>query len=265
MKPIHGLILAIGLGIAGALFNFAYLAMKARDVEKIEFVAIKADQSVAPGERLTEAVLERVGVPKKWAGNLADYAVPAEAFDTVVGAPVWRMRSGGSLLVNDDLRTPPEVLALGDEYGALGVRVGRNYPLDLLVPGDQVTFVVNKSLVLRPTLATSGGTDATDPLDPSDGFEDGSTDETSDSAISSIGGAVTVGPFTVLSVGNRLGTIEVMKASKIRPTAPDVITVRVKIDSTGKLLEEKARTLVDLQAATDFREMGIIHQKKAEN
>jgi len=265
MKPTHGLIMAIGLGVAGALFNFAYLAMKARDVEKVEFVAIKADQSVAPGERLTEAVLERVGVPKKWVGNLADYAVPAEAFDTVVGAPVWRMRTGGSLLVNDDLRTPPEVLSLGEGYGAWGVRVGRNYPLDLLVPGDQVTFVVNKALVQRPARATSGGTDAPDPLGPSQAFENGNTEETSGAAGSSIGGAVTVGPFTVLSVGNRLGTIEVMKASKIRPTAPDVITIRVKIDSNGQLLEEKARTLIDLQAATGFREMGIIHQKKKED
>ncbi|HUT08893.1 MAG TPA: hypothetical protein VMY42_00210 [Thermoguttaceae bacterium] len=258
MKPIHGLILAIGLGIAGALFNFAYLAMKARDVEKIEFWGIKADQSVAPGERLTEAMLERVGVPKKWAGNLEDYALPADALDSVVGAPVWRMRTGGSLLVNDDLRTPPEVLSLGDEYGALGVRVARNFPLDLLVPGDQVTFLVNKSLIQRPTRAVFGSTDETNGAGTSEGFDDGTAEEETSGPAPSTGGTAIVGPFTVLSIGNRLGTIEVMKAAKVRPTAPDVITVRVKIDSNGQLLEEKTRTLVDLLTATDFRDVGII-------
>ena len=44
MKGIHGLILAIGLGIAGALFNFAYLANRSRDVEKVvdaEYTEVK--------------------------------------------------------------------------------------------------------------------------------------------------------------------------------------------------------------------------------
>ena len=51
MKGIHGLIVAIGLGIAGAVFNFSYLSRKSADVERIDFIGIKPDVTVEHGER----------------------------------------------------------------------------------------------------------------------------------------------------------------------------------------------------------------------
>ena len=90
MKGAHGLFLAIGLGVAGALFNFAYLATRSADVDKVAFVGISPDADVARGQRLTEEVLMRVDVPRLWVGNLDDVAVLYSARQSVVGSRVWR-------------------------------------------------------------------------------------------------------------------------------------------------------------------------------
>ena len=50
MKGIQGLIIAIGLGIAGALFNFAYLYSRAQKDEAEDFIGIDPKVTVARGE-----------------------------------------------------------------------------------------------------------------------------------------------------------------------------------------------------------------------
>ena len=48
-----------------------------------------------------------------------------------------------------------------------------------------------------------------------------------------------IGPFVVVSVGNRLGTLEAQKAAKIAPVQQNVLMLRIKIGSKEEELYEK--------------------------
>ena len=48
MKGIQGLIVAIGLGVAGAMFNWAYLASRSSQEATVSFVGIKEGQDRQP-------------------------------------------------------------------------------------------------------------------------------------------------------------------------------------------------------------------------
>jgi hypothetical protein len=260
MRGIQGLILAMGLGIAGAIFNFAYLANRSRDVEKVAFVGIKEDKVVGRGEPLLEENFEAVEIPRRWAGNLGNFAVKWEARATVVGRRAWRSLEGGSLLLLSDLKTPPQELVFGQnlrpgiEERAVGVPVDpRRFVASLVQPGDIVSFVGGASQAGYPTLAREN------PANPEPGKGDSKTDaaRSSSPADAAKGGpAITgrrpqpadaveiVGPFKVVSVGNRLGSIDVMQAAKIAQTQETVMTVIVRLE--GGRLEPPAVRLLRL-------------------
>ena len=125
MKGIQGLGVAFALGLAGALLNFAYLNNKSRDVEKVYFLGIAADSAVGPGERINEDDLTAVGIPERWVGNLRDFAIEDQEIDrqAVIGTRAYRLLPGGSLLLRDDLKTPPPDLELADDERAWGIPV----------------------------------------------------------------------------------------------------------------------------------------------
>jgi hypothetical protein len=249
MKGIHALIIAAGLGLAGAIVNFAYLSSRAREIETVEFIGIPRDASIARGDKLTVERLEKVRIPRALAEGLKNYAVLWSAVGTVENYPVCRTLSGGSLLLQDDIRTPPPELDLGpgDEVRWIPVDSRRFVP-SLVVPGDMVSFEV-ASLHLASPLSP-------DPEKPASG---------PDSVIESIpkGPTEVIGPFKVLAVGNRLGTPEVMRAAKISQLQEGVLGIRVSPSVTGE--RELANKLRDRLQATGFRQVGIIlHSRKAE-
>ena len=278
MKPIYGLILAIGLGLAGGLFNFAFLTMKSRDVEKVYFLGIRQKDDagntihtpIGPDKALSADDLEQVGVPKLWMGNLEDYAFLASELNTVKGDHVWRTIPRGRLLMRDDVRTPPAELKLAEDEIAMGVPVGsRAFPLSLIKGGDQVSFYISRSLIAQPSVdgtGESGDGAFIDPTAPGGPVGDPPPLPAPTPATPPVGASRIIGPFSVISVGTRLSSVEVMRASKIPLTAQNSITVRVKRAADGSLLEEKARTLMDLVTSTDFRQLGVIlhGQKKGE-
>jgi Flp pilus assembly protein CpaB len=238
MRGIQGLILAIGLGIAGAIFNFAYLANRSRDVEKVAFVGVKEDKTVGRGERLTEDVLEPVEIPRRWVGNLGNFAVKWEARATVTGRRVWRPLDGGSLLLLADLKNPPQELAFGQnlpqgtEERAWGVPIDtRRFVASLVQPGDQVDFLVGGSRADFPTLAQPGkGPSEAAKVAAAAASLQGPTGD----------GVEIIGPFRVLSVGNRLGNADVMQAAKLQQTQENVLTIAVRYEN-GKLQPTAAR------------------------
>ncbi len=253
MKGVYGLVIAITLGIAAAIFNFVYLSMKSRDVERVYFVGIGPETTVAPGERLHESHLVKVGVPERWVGNLDDFGIRDKDRSTVIDQRVWRMLKGGSLLLRDDLKTPPPALELNEDEGAIGIPVdSRAYPITLVDPGDQVSFLVSKWLANTPIPAVRPNPDDPQPIDDPSGPGVSSAPQTP-------GATETIGPFTVLSLGNRLGTTEVMKANRIPQFQGNVMTIRVKVGKDYKLADPKAQKLVDLLHATSFRQVGILH------
>ena len=252
MKGIQGLILAVGLGVAGALFNWAYLANRTSEKENVYFVGIKNNAVLNSGDAIKVEQIEKVGLPKDAVGNLKDFAVlydPATTAEmqSVVGEKVWRVIQGGRLLMKDDLRTPPPELKLEPGEEAMFVPVDtRSIITSLIVPGDQVMFVVSKTVPGMPTpAATPASPAAGEPIPDSANTAENPGAATSDSIKK-------IGPFKVLSIGNRLGSVDVMKAARISQLQENVMMISVKAKD-----EAKANDLQTRLEATNFRQVGV--------
>ena len=75
MKGIQGLIVAVGLGIAGVLLiGRIWPAGRSQDAT-VSFVGIKNGQTVNRGEILRDDHFVELSIPERWVGNLKDFAV----------------------------------------------------------------------------------------------------------------------------------------------------------------------------------------------
>lgn len=269
MKGMRGLILALVAGIVATACNWIYLQNKARDVEKIGFLGIRSEVAVLRGERLAESQFEEVQIPKQWVGNLEKYAYRYSDRQSVVGMTVSRTQNGPTLLLQQDLRTPPPELKLTPS-GSLDTGEGLMWvPVDvksfvpaLVTPGeDMVSFIFSTNRGV-PTLAapegrtgssTPGKTEAGKP--GADKAEPAAAPAEVASRQASGGGPEIVGPFKVLALGNRLGNMDVMRAAKIPQTQENVIGILAKLE--GGKLEPKAARLWTLLEATNFRQVTV--------
>jgi len=250
MKGIQGLAVAIVLGIVGASLNWAYLYSRSKDFVTEAFIVVKPDVTVERGERLSEDHLEPLYVPLQAVPSFDRFAVRYADRRTVTGMSVWRTLRGGYLLLQDDLKTAPHELNFGKrsptgtEERAVGIPVDtKSFVPSLVNPGDMISFVASRGRAGGPTLAPprpeTGG-----PPKPQPG--PGSADD----------GLDIIGPFKVLSLGNRLGSSEVMRAAKIPQTQENVMTVLVRID--GGKLEQQAARLLKLVETTNSRPLAIL-------
>jgi len=251
MKNLQGLIIALALGIAAALLNWAYLNSAAREVEKVEFIGVKPGVTIARGERLAEEHFVAVPIPKNNVGSLDGYAIRYSNLSTVTAnRNAARTLTGGTLLLEHDLRTPPQELRLkktldpktleqmGLPLDADAEELAMFVPVDtrtfvpaLVKPGDQVSFWT----VDAPTVAgPSGGMPATVPM---------------------------VGPFRVLAVGNRLSSADVMKAAGVAQTQENVMTISIGRvrggGGTKSRLDDRTIELLGYLRATNYRGMGV--------
>lgn len=236
MKGIQGLIVAIGLGIAGTLFNWAYLASRSSQDATVSFVGIGEGKTVNRGEVLRDDHLVELTIPERWVGNLRDFAVLSSDKPTVIGQPVWRTLTGECLLLRDDLKTPPQALKLEEGEQIMWIPVeSRAFVPSLVSPGDEVMF-----LVPRLTPASPGGA-----------VNDGAA-EPSEVARPISSTTSEIGPFRVRALGNRLGSAQVWAAAKIPQLQENVIGISVKPDE-----KRKAMALWDILQATNYRQVGI--------
>jgi hypothetical protein len=230
MKGITGLIVAIGLGIAGALANLFYLHSEAQKVETVSFIGVK--KSVNSGERLLEDNLVEVKIPLDHVGNLDQYAYKWEALKSVTGASVWRAldcSKGAVLLVSSDIQTPHKELALGKGEIAVCVPVPRNFVTSHINPGDKVSFKFwNTVPAAAPTRA---GKEASSPAIAGDLTP---KPEEPDAIPQPAGPSEVIGPFVVMAVGNRLDSVEVMKAAKIPQLQDNVLVLRISKNMPGE-------------------------------
>ncbi len=271
MKGIQGLILAMGLGSAGAIFNYAYLAKRSQHLTKVAFVGIKQDKTVGRGEPLTEDAIEPVEIPSLWVGNLGSFAVKWEARATVIGRRVWRTLDSGSLLLLADLKTPPSELSFGQNLPPGVDEIEKGVPIDtrtqvpsLLEPGDMVSFVVASFRPGFPTLAEPGKTNPTGTAEPAKGA--GQADSTKGGspgtprASPGADGIELIGPFKVLSIGNRLGNADVMRAAKIPQTQENVLTVALRLE--GGKPDAKATRLIQVLQQYNSRPLDyVLHSR----
>ena len=235
MKGITGIIVAIGLGIVGALANSSICTTRPRRSKRCPSSASRRASSSASGDRLPEENLVEVKIPKNYVGNLADYAFQWKALKTVVNDPVWRAldsREGSVLLMQSDLKTPPKALELGKgEIAACVPVAARNFVAAQINPGDKVSFKFwNAATPPAPTRAVrEGSRRRKGTADPPPKAEEPET-PAEPPAPSEV-----IGPFIVKSVGNRLGSAEVMKAAKIPQVQENVLVIRVSKNEPGEL------------------------------
>lgn len=239
MKGAYGLVLAITLGLVAGLFNWTYLENKTSDEEREAFVGITPEVDVEQGEKLQPQHLVKVEIPRRVVGNLKGFAVSYDALQSVLGRPVWRRLTGGTLLLDQDLLTPPQELKFGPNERVIWVSVDlRSLVPSLIVPGDLVSFRV-------PAYASV-------PM----------TSEDPPSASPSVprrnpGGGDVIGPFKILSLGNRLGTSDVLRAAKVAQVQENVVAIAVNVDQAGNLAPD-AEKLLRILDEIESRPMRII-------
>src|SRR5687768_4191202 len=122
MKNTYGLLLAIGLGVAGAMLNWAYLHRRSREIESLSFIGIAHDRNVRAGDTFRREDLVEVKIPRDRAGTLGKVAEPWLSVDTVVGTNAVRDFQEDELVLHHDLRTaPPEPRALLEDEREIGI------------------------------------------------------------------------------------------------------------------------------------------------
>ena len=258
MKGIQGLILAIGLGVAGALFNFAYLNAKAQEVRLRGVVGVSKD--LERGETITMGHLEEVQVPENVYERLKQYTVPWEYRRTAIDMPAARSIRAGDLLLKEDMTTSAWQMNWspsrnGDvEERGVPVTVDSRFIASLYKPGDLIEFAVNRYRVGVPTPArppaakpaAEGGGDAAKADPPKASAASVPVTAPSDSNSITI-----LGPFKILSIGNRLGDANVMRSSRIPQLQENVLMIKAtKSKSTGELDAESQKLLTVLQGAS---------------
>ena len=237
MKGIQGLIVAVVLGLVGATANFYYLNTEAQKADVESFIGIKPGVIIGRGERLTEDNIVPIEIPKNHIGNLKDFAYLWADRITVKDMPVWRTldskSEGGMLLLQSDLKTPPLEPQLSKGERGEFITVPRNCDTSHVNPGDKVSFRV---MTLSPPVPTRAGRAAATPATPTTG--DSAAAATGDEPpkpeaadapppFAGSGEIIDIGPFVVVQIGNRLGSLDVMKAAKITPVQQNVLMVRV--------------------------------------
>lgn len=241
MKGIPGLLLALGLGLVGAFASWFYLAQKSRELDQIEFVAIAPDKEINTGHLFAKGDLVPVPIPSKNIGNLERVAIKWEKVNTVYDFRARKTYASNEFVFHQDLATPPDtdiLSKLGDNEQLISVPVdSRTTVPSLLNPDNIVSFIVPKARRGLPT-----------PVDRSPGT----------------GTSVTeiIGPFRILSLGNRLGTTQSMKAQNLAPMQENVVSVAVKM--VNGQFDEKSQKLVDALALSNFQQVQVMLHKSAD-
>ncbi len=242
------LLVAAVLGILGAAVNWVYLDGKSKQLEKIEFLSVAPGVTMLPGDRFIETKLAALAIPKdNVSKELFLQAVRWTDRQTVIGMTAAYTFDGGEIILRQRLKTPPPTMELTreDERG-LPIPVDtRSFVPSLVNPGDIVSFLI-----------TTGGP----PPPPPDADNDGNSPTPAQSVVRPSATATqrmeTIGPFRVLSIGNRLGSADVLKSSGSSQFQENVMTIAVKMQ--GDQLEPRATRLLGLLQSGGTRQAGVL-------
>src|SRR5262249_53100947 len=115
----------------------------------------------------------------------------------------------------------------------------------LVNPGDMVSFLVSV-----------GGPPPAPPAEGGDGSEPTPAPSVVRPPIAGSQHIETIGPFRVLSIGNRLGSADVLKASGSSQFQENVMMIAVKMQ--GDQLEPRAVKLLTMLQAGGARQAGVL-------
>ncbi len=222
MKGAVGLIVAAGLGIAGAICNWYYLEQLARHQEQVVFIAIKDNVELEIGDIIMPEHLMDVSIPRSGVGNLEQIAPLWESRNAVAGNPAIRNFNGGEILLDSDLQRPAyQDLAetLQENEVARWVPIdARSVVAEQINPGDLVSFEVQRIGAGEPT------PEGTAPAAPA-------------------GATEILGPFRVLAMGNRREASNIQEANRRRSGSEGTIAIVVEL--TNGQMSADAQRLFD--------------------
>lgn len=235
MKGVPGLLIAVGLAIAGGLCNWFYMAQKAREHDLVQFVAVGPD-GINQGDIIQESHLTPVGIPRAVSLRLKEVAPTYSDIATVVGMPAYRNFQGGEILLTQDLKTPPNndlKRDLGTDEVAIWVNVDSSgFVPQFFAGGDEVSFIVPAIGPRQPESVSQPGKPISQPTE-------------------------IVGPFYILALGNRRGTADRAQASGMSQSSEAVIAIRIKKTSDSQL-EEKAQLLLSRLRLSGNKALGLV-------
>jgi hypothetical protein len=233
MKGVPGLMIAVGLGVAGALCNWLYLLQKGEELERLDFICIQEETKINPGDKFVLAHFRRQEIPKNLAGDLHKSAYRWNEVSTLVGEVATKSFTPGEIVLRQYMKTPPELdikkLLASDERATWIPVDTSKFVTSLVNAGDQVSFIV-------PRL--SGG------------------DTPAGEGPASQGGTQIIGPYRILALGIRMGSRGVLSASGVTASQENVMTIAVKIVD-GKL-DERAQELNDVLRRTNFQQVQVL-------
>jgi hypothetical protein len=243
------LAVAAALGLLGAAVNWIYLDTKAKQLDKVEFLSVAPTSLLLPGDRFTEDKLAPLAIPKaNVSQQLSKQAILWSDRKTVIGMTAVYPFDSEEIILRQRLKTPPPTMELtrDDERGMPVPVDTRSFVPALVNPGDIVSFLV-----------TVGGPPPPPPnQEGSDGGEPTPAQSIVRPAIAGGQHVETIGPFRVLSIGNRLGSVDVLKASGSSQFQENVMTIAVKMQ--GDQLEPKAIKLLTLLQSGASRQAGVL-------
>ena len=258
MKNWIGLLIAISLGIVACLLNWKYLDGKSQEIEMVSFLALGDDIRLKPGDQFLEDHFVRVDIPRKHVGTLPDTAVLFADRQTVVSMKALKAYRGGEIVLRQELKTPPVEMKLQQNELAIWVPVNSaTFVPELVQPGDMVSFVVpNPAAVFSDINARENNRDPEGPQ-----FSDVPPEDIAPATLEP-GKSELVGPFRVLSLGDRLGSHEVNVASKGSRTRENVMGIAVKKRGDG--VDPKAEKLLRWTAQANFRQAAVVLHARTE-
>lgn len=250
MKGMYGLLIALALGVAGGLLNWSYLERKSRDVERTAFVGIADGIFIRPGDVFKEEDLVAVEIPKNRVGLLPEFAVLYSDRFTIIGGNAVREFEGGQLVLRQDLKAPPpEPRQLSADEREIGIPVDtRTFVPSLYRAGDFISFVVPRVRSARTLPAPAE--------EPAGGEAESPTAPQPTPAARMSGGTETIGPFEIRTIGNRVASTDVSRASRMQSVQENVLNIIVKMN--GDELEDKAQKLSDLLLTHNVRQFVIL-------
>lgn len=234
MKGIPGLIIAATLAIAGGICNWLYIARQADRYERESFVVVSADQ-IRAGEKFKRQDFGKVDIPKNNLGNLERIAVRWQDLSTIVDQVAVKDFTRDQLILQDDLRTPPSRPLnqnLGPNERIIILPVDpRSFNPQHVNPGDMVSFRIPPALGGRPS-PNAVGADSVEPA------------------------AEIIGPFRILALGNRKGSIDTARVIGQRSSSENDIAVSVEI--RGNDVEPKAQRILNIISTTNFKGVQVL-------
>jgi hypothetical protein len=208
MKGPVGIIIAVVLGLAGMAFNWIYITNRTKADDTELFLGVRDGVNIKAGEVIKDNDLVPVPVRKMYSGRLKDYFILYDQKQYIVNDVATRDYASKQLIPKDAARTPSDTIRLGPDEELIWIPVDANsFVSQHVQPGDLVTFQVPTRQIGAPTSAAPGA---------------------DDSVIVSDGPYELVGPFTVKTIGVRLGDADIYRARRVASSQENLIGIAAK-------------------------------------